>query len=121
MAMYRPLVVLSYALTYALAGYSPWPYLLFNMLVHALVAILVTLLVADRTGQVVLGWWTGALFAVHPINAQVVNYISSRSESLAIMGGLNFAYFLVQLEVCDTACAHITTHKPNTTPDGLHP
>ena len=94
MAMYRPLVVLSYALTYALAGYSPWPYLLFNMLVHALVAMLVTLLVADRTGQVVLGWWTGALFAVHPINAQVVNYISSRSESLAIMGVLAAVYWL---------------------------
>ena len=72
MVMYRPLVVLSYMLTYALAGYSPWPYLLFNILVHALVAMLIALLVADRSGRAVIGWWTGALFAVHPINAQVV-------------------------------------------------
>ena len=94
MAMYRPLVVFSYALTYALADYSPWPYLLFNIIVHALVATLIALLVADWTERALLGWWTGALFAVHPINTQVVNYISSRSESLAIMGVLAAVYWL---------------------------
>ena len=93
MAMYRPLVVLSYVVTYWLAGYSPWPYLLFNILVHALVAALIAVLVGEKTGRAVLGWWTGALFAVHPINAQVVNYISSRSESMAIMGVLAAVYW----------------------------
>ncbi len=85
MAMYRPVVQATYALTYALVGYTAWPYLLFNVFVHALVAVLVYLLIEQKTGRRHAAWWAGAIFAVHPLHSQVANYISSRSEALAVL------------------------------------
>jgi len=96
MAMYRPVVLTTYALAYALAGYLAWPYLLFNMVVHGVVAVLVYLLISAKLGRLMPAWWAGALFAVHPVHTQVVNYISSRSESLAILGVFAALYWLGQ-------------------------
>ena len=94
MAMYRPVVLTTYVLTYALCGYLAWPYLLFNVVVHALVACLVFLLVEQKMGRATLAWWAGALFAVHPLHTQVANYISSRSESLAVLGVFAAVYWV---------------------------
>ncbi len=96
MAMYRPLVQTSYALTYGLAGYIAWPYLLFNVLLHGLVAVLVYLLIEQKTGWALSAWWAGALFAVHPMHSQVANYISSRSEALAVLGVFAALYWAGQ-------------------------
>ena len=90
-AMYRPLLLATFAINYALGGYALEGYHLVYWLVHLVCAMLVYSL--GRT----LGarhWPTlvGALFfALHPLNAEAVNYISSRSESLAA------AFFLAAL------------------------
>ena len=87
-AMFRPLVVLSYAGTYALAGLAPWAYLLANLLTHIVSAtgVLTVALVLGLPWAAAAG--AALLFAVHPINSEVVNYVSSRSESFAAAGML---------------------------------
>lgn len=96
MAMYRPVVQTSYALSYALIRYTAWPYLLFNIILHGLVAVLVYLLIQQKTGRPLPAWWAGALFAVHPLHTQVANYISSRSEAMAVMGVFAALYWVGQ-------------------------
>jgi tetratricopeptide (TPR) repeat protein len=85
--MYRPLVLVSYACNYALDGYQVRGYHLFNILLHLGCSLLVW-----RLG-LGLGLGEGALlaglfFALHPLCGEPVNYLSSRSESLAALGYL---------------------------------
>lgn len=82
-SMYRPLLLLTYALNYAVGGYEPWGYLLVNLLLHALVSALVALLAERMLSSARAGWMAGLFFAVHPLATELVNYVSSRSESLA--------------------------------------
>ncbi len=84
-AMYRPLLLVSYAINYALSGYEVFAYHLVNWLIHLGAAWLVYLLGRRLHGQR-QGALAGALiFALHPLAAEPVNYISSRSESLAAL------------------------------------
>ena len=89
MAMYRPLLVASYSLNYALGGLNPVGFRLVNLGLHvSCVLLLFRVLAAVWAGTWARAWWGAALFAVHPVQSQVVNYISSRSESLAAVGVL---------------------------------
>ncbi|MCC7260975.1 MAG: tetratricopeptide repeat protein [Candidatus Latescibacteria bacterium] len=97
-AMYRPLVVASHALNYALGGYGARGYLALNLAVHCLASLVAFHLL----GQLGLAWvpaLVGALlFGLHPAQTEVVNYVSARSESLAglfVLGG--FSAFLHSL------------------------
>ena len=87
MAMYRPVLVSSFALNYAAGEYEPWGYLGTNIAIHGVVSILAFLILANWQGKWV-GFWGGVLFAAHPIQTQAVNYISSRSVSLSAAGVL---------------------------------
>ena len=80
--MYRPLVLISYALNYALHGYETSGYHLLNIAIHLLNCCLVYLLVRQFDGGLVGAATASALFALHPVNGEAVIYISSRSESL---------------------------------------
>jgi tetratricopeptide (TPR) repeat protein len=82
-AMYRPLLLCTFALNHALSGYEVWSYHLFNLALHLWAAWLVF-----RLGELLLGdrAWAGLaalLFGAHPVNSEAVNYLSSRSEVLA--------------------------------------
>lgn len=84
--MYRPLVLVSYALNYGLGGYAVEGYHLVNLLLHLGCSLLVW-----RVGMRLVGegaWLAGLLFAVHPLCSEPVNYLSSRSETLAALGYL---------------------------------
>ena len=83
--MYRPLVLLSYAGNYALDGYEVRGYHLVNILLHLGCSLLVWRLGLRLFGS---GLLAGLLFAVHPLCSEPVNYISSRSESMAALGYL---------------------------------
>ncbi|MEW6756010.1 MAG: tetratricopeptide repeat protein [Candidatus Latescibacterota bacterium] len=81
--MYRPLLLVSYALNYAAGGYAVGGYHLVNLGLHLGCALLVWVL-ARQLGAGTDAAAAGALvFAVHPLNAEVANYVSARSESLA--------------------------------------
>ncbi len=106
MAMYRPIVALSYALNFAMGGLSPLGYLLFNLLLHAAVAAIVFLFLAQWLAHANAAWWGAAVFALHPVNAQVVNYISSRSEGLAALGLLAALYLLSRQRRLWACCSY---------------
>lgn len=83
--MYRPMQVVSYAIDYALWNYRPSGWVLTNTLLHALVAVL-TWRLARRLGLSPLAsFLAGLVTALHPVHSEVVNYVSSRSESLAAL------------------------------------
>lgn len=90
-AMYRPLVLVSYALNYALDTSEVHSYHWVNIAIHVINSGLVLLLaqILLRRGAVAL--LAACIFALHPVNSEVVNYISSRSESLCAL------FFLVSL------------------------
>ena len=83
-AMYRPVLLCSYALNHALGGYRVLGYHLVNLGLHLLNAWLVYWLGRALCGPRA-GWLAALLFLVHPLAAEPVNYISSRSESLATL------------------------------------
>ena len=92
-AMYRPLVLLSLALNYAWSGYETHSYHWFNLSVHALCSLLVwgvLLRLGRPPWMALLG---GLFFALHPLCAEPVNYISSRSELMAGLGCLGALWF----------------------------
>jgi len=82
-AMYRPLLLSTFALNHALSGYRVWSYHLVNVGLHLWAVFLVF-----RIGEALIGERRAAclaalLFGVHPVNSEAVNYLSSRSEVLA--------------------------------------
>lgn len=82
---YRPLFTLSLAADYFFWGEKPAGYHLTNILLHAAASILVycmTLLII-RAGIPAL--LAGLIFAVHPVHAEAVAWISGRAESLAAL------------------------------------
>ncbi|MCC7262720.1 MAG: tetratricopeptide repeat protein [Candidatus Latescibacteria bacterium] len=94
MAMYRPVLLTTLALNYAVGQYQVRGYHLVNLLVHSLAALLVALVVAQWCASARSGWWAGMFFAVHPVHTQAVNYISSRSELLCGAGVLAALYLM---------------------------
>lgn len=93
--MYRPVLMTSYAVDSSVhRGLTSWlerpvslvrVFLTSNLLIHALVAVLVALL-ALRVGlPPIAALFAGLCMAVHPVFSEVVNYVSSRSESLAAL------------------------------------
>ncbi|KAK7886158.1 hypothetical protein WMY93_025779 [Mugilogobius chulae] len=75
---FRPLCTLSFRLNYTLHGLQPWGYHLLNVLLHALVTGLFT--VISRT---LLGSWcllAGLLFASHPIHTEAVAGVVGRAD-----------------------------------------
>ncbi len=81
--LYRPVVILSYALNYTVGGLNPWGYHFLNVLLHALNAVLVFWIVQELFGELVFAAWSGVLFALHPIRTEAVAYVVGRAESLA--------------------------------------
>jgi len=81
---YRPLNRASYLLDYQLFGMRPAGFHAINVLFHLLNVLLVYLLglrLFRTAGPAVLA---AALFAVHPVNSEAVNFISGRNNLLAL-------------------------------------
>ena len=90
-SMYRPVLLMSYALTYFIGGYSLPLWHAFQITLHALciLAIFLLLKVLEVKDEVAL--LASAFFAIHPINSHAVNYLCSRSE---IQASLFYAFAL---------------------------
>lgn len=85
-AMYRPLVLVSYALQHARHGYETAGYHVVNLLLHlgcVLLARQVVIALHPTAAGAHVAWVAAALFAVHPVTSEPVNYVSSRSETLS--------------------------------------
>ena len=83
LAMYRPLLLATFSLNYAIGQYSPRGYHVVSLLLHlgcvSMVFAVGELLLRSRSAAAL----AALVFGVHTANTESVNYISSRSEILA--------------------------------------
>ena len=81
--------------SYALGGLEAAGYIAVNLLLHACTAVFVLLLLQRWLPAGMSAWSAAAVFALHPVHAQVVNYISSRSESMAALAVCATLYYVL--------------------------
>jgi tetratricopeptide (TPR) repeat protein len=101
---YRPLLLATYAASYRLSGLEPWGFHLLNWMIHVAVSFLVYAIALrlfaypgvhpfklessfglyppNAAGMALIA---ALIYLVHPLTSEPVNYISSRSESLATL------------------------------------
>ena len=92
-ALYRPMVLASYAANYAMHGLSPYGYTAVNIALHAAVSLLIFALVRSLGGSLFAAGATGIAFAVHPVHTEAVTGIAGRTELLAAFFFLLAMYF----------------------------
>lgn len=81
--LYIPLTFLSYQIDYAIGGSGPFLFHLNNLLLHTGNALLVAWLAMLLTGRRMAGLLTGALFLVHPLHTEAVQWASARKDVLS--------------------------------------
>jgi hypothetical protein len=86
-AMYRPLLLLSFALNYAFHGYDIVGYHVVNIALHYACVLLVWGIAIRMGCTQFVALIVAAMFCAHPLATEPVNYISSRSE---LMGACFF-------------------------------
>jgi protein O-mannosyl-transferase len=79
---YRPVHLLVYMALYYLAGFNPFAYHLLLVLLHGLTTALVYLLVRRMVQPAAAALAAAALFALHPIHAEVVNWVAAVPDAL---------------------------------------
>jgi len=113
----RPLVSLSFAINYALGGVDLVGYRLVNVGLHALAGLMLfavlrrtlpylqaALTPGDRNGTVpatspqsdAMALVCALLWVVHPLNTEVVNYLTQRTESMMALWFLTALYFAIR-------------------------
>ncbi len=82
---YRPMSTLSFALDYAIWGLSPLGYHLTNLVAHAALSVVAVVFVGKLTHSRAAGWLGAAIFAMHPVGAEVVPGVDNRQDVLAAL------------------------------------
>ncbi|MCJ7740343.1 tetratricopeptide repeat protein, partial [Candidatus Microgenomates bacterium] len=80
--MYRPVLLLSFAIDHAIWGNNPIGYHLTSILLHAANAFLIFLLIQRLFQRKILAFFTALLFIIHPIQTEAVAYASGRTDLL---------------------------------------
>ena len=94
--MYRPLLLCTYALNYAIGGYETTGYHSVNLVIHILNALLVFGLARGLQFSKYAQVFAGLFFVCHPLMTEPLNYISSRSSILVTLFGLIFFHAMLQ-------------------------
>ena len=94
-AMYRPVLLTSYAVNFAFGELRPVGYHFVNVSLHVINIFLVHRLLLLLSVAPLVALVAAVLFALHPVHSEAVNYISSRSE------------LLVAFCILCTCCAHM--------------
>lgn len=82
---YRPVVTLSYFLDYRLWKLNAFGYHLTNLILHIINALIIFYLVNLITAKPIAGFISALLFALHPVNTEVVSAICFREDLLAFL------------------------------------
>lgn len=85
---YRPLTMLSYAISYAFHGARPFGYHLINIISHGLVCAAAWALARRLFNSAALATLAAGLFAIHPIHVEAVAGAVGRAEMQASLGFL---------------------------------
>ena len=94
--VYRPVTTVSYALDYFIWKLDTFGYHLENVLFHSLNAALLFLFLYAVFGNMELALFAGLLFACHPVQTEVVSWISGRSSVLFLFFYLAALVFYVR-------------------------
>lgn len=86
--LYIPVTFLSYQIETWILGTNAWHFHLVNLLLHLGSIILVHSIIQKISGNKTIAVVTAALFALHPINAEAVLWISARKDLLAALFSL---------------------------------
>ncbi len=78
--VYRPLLLLGYALTYAAGGYYLPLWHSVQIILHCICVYLIYCFILRLTKDENITFWATTFYAVHPIHTHAVNYLCSRSE-----------------------------------------
>ncbi len=79
---YRPMLLVCLIVEYQLWHISPMGYHLFNILIHATVALLIVVLLRMLTIEALPSLLAGILFIVHPIQTETVAWIAGLNDLL---------------------------------------
>lgn len=82
---YRPLSVISLAITHAFAGLNPVPYRLTNIFFHTLVSLLLLWLMVRFGVPLYASTLAAAWFAAHPVHVETVMFVVNREEIMAAL------------------------------------
>jgi Flp pilus assembly protein TadD len=74
---YRPLQMMAYRLTAEVFGFNATAFHAVNLAFHVIVVLLAFAVFYTLTGRIGLAFASAALFAVHPIHSEVVDWISA--------------------------------------------
>jgi tetratricopeptide (TPR) repeat protein len=88
---YRPLMYTSFAIETAIAGPVPWIFRVTNVLLHAGVCLALFALMRRAGGSLAAAAIGAALFAVHPMHAEVVAWPSARPDLLMALFSIGAA------------------------------
>ncbi len=94
--LYRPTVLLSYALNFSILGVKPWGFHLINLILYALGGWWLWLLLRKLLANNLLAYATALLFLVLPIHTEAVANIIGRAEILALGFSLLALYELAK-------------------------
>ncbi|MBM3283926.1 tetratricopeptide repeat protein [Candidatus Gottesmanbacteria bacterium] len=83
--MYRPILLLSFAIDHLLWGNNPLGYHLTSIFLHAANSILVFLLVNCLFHNSLLAVVSAVFFIIHPVQTEAVAYASGRTDLLAFL------------------------------------
>lgn len=83
--LYRPVLTVSYAIDFALAGLAPTVFHFVNILLHALASGAFFLLAFRVLQSFFPAFVAALLFALHPVHTEAVAWVAGRSELLAAL------------------------------------
>lgn len=95
--LYIPLTFFSFQINYLIGGLSPLSYHALNLVLHTLNALMVIWLCVLLTKNKTVSVLAGLLFAIHPLNTEVVLWATARKESLSgfffLISLLSYLYY----------------------------
>lgn len=88
-ALYRPLIMTSFAVDHTLFGLKPGGFHFVNIVFHAVSTVFLFLILLLLFGKyeygILASLLSSLIFAVHPVHTEAVSFISSRTDVLATM------------------------------------
>ena len=101
---YRPLVFTVYSIEYSLFGLAPWGWHLINILLHAVNTVIVFFIAssllncagADHGRKALPAFAAAALFALHPVNSEVVSWVGCVPELVYTLLCLSSLYLYMK-------------------------